>query len=89
MRKGLRHEVERQAKILRSGGQIQQETRRYDESTGETILMRVKEGSADYRYFLSQTCHSMRLMIAGLRKFVQNCQSFQRLAVPTTWKTWA
>ncbi len=44
-------EVERQAKILRSGGQIQQETRRYDESTGETILMRVKEGSADYRYF--------------------------------------
>ncbi len=36
---------------MRSGGQIQQETRRYDESTGETILMRVKEGSADYRYF--------------------------------------
>ena len=51
VRKGLQHEVERQAKILRSGGQIQQETRRYDESTGETILMRVKEGSADYRYF--------------------------------------
>ncbi len=37
VRKGLQHEVERQAKILRSGGQIQQETRRYDESTGETI----------------------------------------------------
>ncbi|MBF0779204.1 Asp-tRNA(Asn)/Glu-tRNA(Gln) amidotransferase subunit GatB [Streptococcus cuniculi] len=51
VKKGLQHEVERQAKILRSGGQIQQETRRYDEATGETILMRVKEGSADYRYF--------------------------------------
>lgn len=51
VRKGLQYEVERQAKILRSGGIIQQETRRYDESTGETILMRVKEGSADYRYF--------------------------------------
>ena len=24
---------------------------RYDEATGETLLMRVKEGSADYRYF--------------------------------------
>lgn len=51
VKKGLQHEVERQAKILRSGGQIQQETRRYDETTGDTILMRVKEGSADYRYF--------------------------------------
>lgn len=51
VRKGLQHEIERQAKILRSGGQIQQETRRYDEATGETILMRVKEGAADYRYF--------------------------------------
>lgn len=51
VRKGLQHEIERQAKVLRSGGQIQQETRRYDESTGETVLMRVKEGSSDYRYF--------------------------------------
>ncbi|WEV45638.1 Asp-tRNA(Asn)/Glu-tRNA(Gln) amidotransferase subunit GatB [Streptococcaceae bacterium ESL0687] len=51
VRKGLAHEVERQAKVLRSGGLIQQETRRYDEATGETILMRVKEGSSDYRYF--------------------------------------
>ena len=51
VRKGLQYEIERQAKILRSGGQIQQETRRYDEATGETVLMRVKEGAADYRYF--------------------------------------
>jgi len=34
-----------------SGGQVQQETRRFDETTGKTILMRVKEGSDDYRYF--------------------------------------
>ena len=51
VRKGLAYEVDRQAKVLRSGGLIQQETRRYDESTGETLLMRVKEGSSDYRYF--------------------------------------
>lgn len=51
VRKGLEYEVERQAKILRSGGQIRQETRRYDEASKSTILMRVKEGSADYRYF--------------------------------------
>ncbi|CQR24235.1 aspartyl/glutamyl-tRNA amidotransferase subunit B [Streptococcus varani] len=51
VRKGLEYEVERQAKILRSGGIIRQETRRYDEANKATILMRVKEGAADYRYF--------------------------------------
>lgn len=51
VRKGLQYEVERQAKVLRAGGEIRQETRRFDEKTGETILMRVKEGSSDYRYF--------------------------------------
>ena len=51
VRKGLEYEVERQAKILRSGGVIRQETRRYDEANKSTILMRVKEGAADYRYF--------------------------------------
>ncbi len=51
VRRGLQYEVERQAKVLRAGGEIRQETRRFDEKTGETILMRVKEGSSDYRYF--------------------------------------
>lgn len=51
VKKGLEHEVVRQEKVLLSGGSIEQETRRFDESTGKTLLMRVKEGSDDYRYF--------------------------------------
>ena len=51
VRKGLAFEEVRQAQVLRSGGVIGQETRRFDESNGQTILMRVKEGSSDYRYF--------------------------------------
>lgn len=51
VRKGLEYEAVRQEKVYLSGGEIEQETRRYDEKTGETILMRVKEGSDDYRYF--------------------------------------
>ncbi|KUP09250.1 glutamyl-tRNA amidotransferase [Bacillus coahuilensis m2-6] len=51
VKKGLEHEQVRQEKVLLSGGVIDQETRRFDESTGKTILMRVKEGSDDYRYF--------------------------------------
>lgn len=51
VRKGLAFEEQRQQRVLMSGGKIEQETRRYDETTGQTILMRVKEGSDDYRYF--------------------------------------
>ena len=51
VRRGLIYEEKRQAKVLNAGGVIQQETRRFDETTGETLLMRVKEGSSDYRYF--------------------------------------
>ncbi|KRM74596.1 Asp-tRNA(Asn)/Glu-tRNA(Gln) amidotransferase subunit GatB [Secundilactobacillus collinoides] len=51
VRKGLAFEEQRQQRVLMSGGEIQQETRRFDENSGQTILMRVKEGSDDYRYF--------------------------------------
>jgi aspartyl-tRNA(Asn)/glutamyl-tRNA(Gln) amidotransferase subunit B len=51
VQKGLEHEQVRQEKVLLSGGVIQQETRRFDEASKTTILMRVKEGADDYRYF--------------------------------------
>src|SRR5690625_2986742 len=49
VRSGLEHEEVRQAKILSAGGVIEQETRRYDEKTKKTILMRVKNDADDYR----------------------------------------
>ena len=51
VRNALIFEEKRQAEVLRAGGIIQQETRRYNEPTKSTILMRVKEGADDYRYF--------------------------------------
>lgn len=51
VRKGLEYEEKRQREVVSAGGTIDQETRRFDETTGATILMRVKEGSDDYRYF--------------------------------------
>ncbi|PZX03165.1 aspartyl/glutamyl-tRNA(Asn/Gln) amidotransferase subunit B [Psychrobacillus insolitus] len=51
VRRGLEYEEIRQADVLSSGGIIEQETRRYDEKTGKTLLMRIKEGTDDYRYF--------------------------------------
>lgn len=51
VKKGLEYEEKRQEQVILSGGVIEQETRRFDETTGATKLMRVKEGSDDYRYF--------------------------------------
>lgn len=51
VKSGLEYEQKRQEKILLEGGEIQQQTRRYDEKTKETILMRIKEEADDYRYF--------------------------------------
>ncbi|EAF7309262.1 Asp-tRNA(Asn)/Glu-tRNA(Gln) amidotransferase subunit GatB [Listeria monocytogenes] len=51
VRKGIEYEEKRQAEVLKSGGIIEQETRRFEEATGKTSLMRIKEGSDDYRYF--------------------------------------
>lgn len=50
VRSGLEYEQKRQEEILRSGGEILQETRRYDERTKKTILMRVKDDAEDYRF---------------------------------------
>jgi len=51
VRKGLEYEEKRQREVVLGGGVIEQETRRYDEAANTTLLMRVKEGSDDYRYF--------------------------------------
>jgi aspartyl-tRNA(Asn)/glutamyl-tRNA(Gln) amidotransferase subunit B len=44
-------EIDRQIKVLESGGTIRQETRHWNENSGVTTSMRSKEESEDYRYF--------------------------------------
>ncbi|EOS58778.1 MULTISPECIES: Asp-tRNA(Asn)/Glu-tRNA(Gln) amidotransferase subunit GatB [Paenibacillus] len=49
--RGLEYEQLRQAEILDEGGEVEQETRRWDETQGKTFSMRGKEEAHDYRYF--------------------------------------
>jgi aspartyl-tRNA(Asn)/glutamyl-tRNA(Gln) amidotransferase subunit B len=51
VRRALAYEIPRQIDVLRNGGTLQQETRRWDDARGETTLMRIKESAHDYRYF--------------------------------------
>jgi aspartyl-tRNA(Asn)/glutamyl-tRNA(Gln) amidotransferase subunit B len=47
----LEYEIQRQSGMLRSGGEIRQETRLFDEQKKITLAMRSKEDAPDYRYF--------------------------------------
>ena len=47
----IQYEAERQVELLENGEVIDQETRLFDTSTGETRSMRSKEDAHDYRYF--------------------------------------
>lgn len=49
--RGLEYEQYRQGEILDEGGEVVQETRRWDEAQGKTFSMRGKEEAHDYRYF--------------------------------------
>ena len=48
--RALTFEMVRQTKILKAGGKIDRETRRFDEERGVTISVRKKEFEADYGY---------------------------------------
>ena len=49
--RAIEFEALRQTKILKSGGTIPQETRRWDDLSGQNFVMRTKENANDYRYF--------------------------------------
>ncbi len=51
MHRAIEFEINRQIGVLEAGGQLQQETRLWDERAGETRVMRSKEEAHDYRYF--------------------------------------
>lgn len=51
VRRALAFEIERQIECLERGETLLQETRRWDDETGQTTLMRIKESAHDYRYF--------------------------------------
>lgn len=51
VQRGLEYEQFRQAEILDSGGEVVQETRRFDDAAGKSFSMRGKEEAHDYRYF--------------------------------------
>ncbi len=59
--KAIKYEVDRQISLLEQGEEILSETRRYDEASGRTVRMRVKESAEDYRYLVEPDLLPIRL----------------------------
>lgn len=55
------YEIKRQEEMLNNGETIKEETRRFDDKQGKTILMRVKETGNDYRYFIEPDIPYLKL----------------------------
>ena len=49
--RSMDYEVKRQIELVEAGGEIVQETRRWDDTKGISVVMRTKEDAHDYRYF--------------------------------------
>lgn len=49
--KSIDFEIKRQEIVLLCGGKVLQETRRFDEASKETVVMRLKTEAVDYKYF--------------------------------------
>lgn len=51
VQRAIEAEIIRQSEVYLQGESVVQSTRRYDEASRKTVLMRKKEGTVDYKYF--------------------------------------
>ncbi len=61
MERAIQYEIKRQTEILESGESVMQQTLGWDEGKQATFPQRIKEGSADYRYFPDPDLPSLKL----------------------------
>ena len=86
--RAVRSEMIRQAERLRSGERIVQETRHFNEESGDTTSGRSKEQAEDYRYFpepdLIPVAPSEE-WISSLRETLPEIPSVRRLRLQKAW----
>src|SRR3989344_3647009 len=61
MERAVEYEIKRQTALLEKGESVVQETRGWDDGKQATFAQRIKEGSADYRYFPDPDLPSLKL----------------------------
>lgn len=61
VQKAIDFEYKRQVELASNGQEVQQETRRFDEASKQTVLMRIKTDAVDYKYFIEPNITPIRL----------------------------
>lgn len=70
--KAIEYEIKRQSELLLMGKIIEQETRRFDEKTKKTVLMRHKTYAVDYKYFSEPNIFPIKLDPNWMTKVLKN-----------------
>ena len=70
--RGLAYEIERQAAALDKGTELNQETRRWNDESGTTTVMRTKEYAHDYRYFPEPDLMPLRIDASWRAEIAEN-----------------
>lgn len=68
VQKAIDYEIERQKQLFLEGKNIVQDTRRFDEKNKNTVAMRFKTDSIDYKYFREPNIPPIKLS----KEFIQN-----------------
>lgn len=61
VRSSIEYEIKRQTELLEAGGEVIQETRRYDDETNKTYAMREKVDAIDYKYYIEPNIPPVKL----------------------------
>ena len=72
VQRAIDYEIMRQSKALEEGEEIIQSTRRFDEASGTTIMMRKKEGRVDYKYFPEPNMFPILIDSAWIKNIQEN-----------------
>lgn len=84
----VRYEMQRQAAVLVSGGEIIQETRHFQEAGGYTSPGRAKETAQDYRYFPEPDLEPVapsRELVEQLRQTIPELPWLSRKRIQEDW----
>jgi aspartyl-tRNA(Asn)/glutamyl-tRNA(Gln) amidotransferase subunit B len=70
--KAIEFELIRQEQLIISGKAVEQETRRFDETKKETVLMRKKTDAVDYKYFVEPNIAPIHLPASFIKESIES-----------------